>query len=267
MSSPKIYQIIFGIENEAGGNDQIQQYKEEIPDTNVKILGSFNFTDYKSTIESVKEFFLTTFGYKFKFCRCVLFLYEKEKNFFSSNFYRRLSSHDNKKISESKHSELYLIKTNSLCDCEYKMYLKYMNMNKFDIITKLKQLDAINQENEKRIKELEEKAKEHDVIKEENKISYENVKFEEKYDISFRINSIKCLNKFGWEILFDENGLKKYEENKDKEIITIGVLGNSNKGKSFILSRITNITFYSGTSIQTLGLCVKYPDLKEYKGR
>ena len=30
MSSPKIYQIIFGIENEAGGNDQIQQYKEEI---------------------------------------------------------------------------------------------------------------------------------------------------------------------------------------------------------------------------------------------
>ena len=60
MSSPKIYQIIFGIENEAGGNDQIQQYKEEIPDTNVKILGNFNFTDYKSTIESVKEFFLTT---------------------------------------------------------------------------------------------------------------------------------------------------------------------------------------------------------------
>ena len=267
MSSPKIYQIIFGIENEAGGNDQIQQYKEEIPDTNVKILGSFNFTDYKSTIESVKEFFLTTFGYKFKFCRCVLFLYEKEKHHFSPSIYRLLSRNDNKKISESKHSELYLIKTNSLCDCEYKMYLKYMNMNKFDIITKLKQLDAINQENEKRIKELEEKSKEHEKIKEENKISDKNAKFEEKYDISFRINSIKCLNKFGWEILFDENGLKKYEENKDKEIITIGVLGNSNKGKSFILSRITNITFYSGTSIQTLGLCVKYPDLKEYKGR
>ena len=100
---------------------------------------------------------------------------------------------------------------------------------------------------------MEEKSKEHDNIKEENKISDKNAKFEEKYDISFRINSIKHLNKYGWEILFNEDGLKKYKKNKDKELITIGVLGNSNKGKSFILSRITNIQLYSGSSVQTLG--------------
>ena len=118
--------------------------QEEIPSINVKILGNFNFCDYSSTIGNLKEFFLTTFGHKFRFCKCVLFLYYKEKHHFSNSIYHLISKHDNKKIGEKKYSELYLIKTNVLCDCEYKMYSKYMNMNKFDILTELKRLDIIN---------------------------------------------------------------------------------------------------------------------------
>ena len=47
----------------------------------------------------------------------------------------------------------------------------------------------------------------------------------------------------------------------------MGILGNNNKGKSFILSRISKIKLPTGTSIHTEGLSVKYPDLTGYQGR
>ena len=50
-------------------------------------------------------------------------------------------------------------------------------------------------------------------------------------------------------------------------MITIGVLGNNNKGKSFLLSKISKIKLLTGTSIQTKGLSVKYPELQGYAGR
>ncbi len=44
---------------------------------------------------------------------------------------------------------------------------------------------------------------------------------------------------------------KKYNEFKNEKVIKIGVIGNSNKGKSFILSKISKINLPSGTSIRT----------------
>ena len=58
-----------------------------------------------------------------------------------------------------------------------------------------------------------------------------------------------------------------YENFKKEKIIKIGVIGNSNKGKSFLLSKISKINFPSGTSINTEGLSVKYPELDLYKDR
>ena len=65
----------------------------------------------------------------------------------------------------------------------------------------------------------------------------------------------------------NERAEKEYENFKKGKIIKIGVIGNSNKGKSFLLSKISKIKLPSGTSIRTEGLSIKYPELDEYKNR
>ena len=64
-----------------------------------------------------------------------------------------------------------------------------------------------------------------------------------------------------------KNGEDNFIKHKNEELIRIGVIGNSNKGKSFILSKISKIPLPSGTSIKTEGLSIKYPDLKKYINR
>ena len=95
-----------------------------------------------------------------------------------------------------------------------------------------------------------------------------NVNFTDFYDVIINIKSIKDISK-GWKIQMNERGEKQYEKyKKDKEIIKIGVIGNSNKGKSFLLSKISKIDMPSGTSIRTKGLSIKYPKIDElYKSR
>ena len=86
------------------------------------------------------------------------------------------------------------------------------------------------------------------------------------YDVIIDINSIKDINK-GWEIKMSEKTKHNYQSLKNEKIIKIGVIGNSNKGKSFILSKLSKIDLPSGTSIRTEGLSVKYPDLDVYNNR
>ena len=88
--------------------------------------------------------------------------------------------------------------------------------------------------------------------------------FEDFYDIIIDIQSVKDINK-GWQIKMNERGKKNYQLYKNKEILKIGVIGNSNKGKSFLLSKISKIKLPSGTSIRTEGLSIKYPELDGYK--
>ena len=93
-----------------------------------------------------------------------------------------------------------------------------------------------------------------------------DVNFMNFYDVIIDIKSIKDITK-GWEVKMSEKGKNEYEEFKNGKIIKIGVIGNSNKGKSFILSKISKITLPSGTSVRTEGLSIKYPELSEYKNR
>ena len=99
----------------------------------------------------------------------------------------------------------------------------------------------------------------------------ENQKFEQNfedfYDIIIDIKSIKDI-KEGWTIKMNERGKNNYNVHKDKnEIIKIGIIGNSNKGKSFILSKLSKINLPSGMSFRTEGLSIKYPELEKYKNR
>ena len=86
------------------------------------------------------------------------------------------------------------------------------------------------------------------------------------YDVIVSINSIKDVVK-GWNIEYSERFIKNQENLINDKVLKIGIIGNSNKGKSFILSKISKIDLPSGTSISTEGLSIKYPDLKKYKDR
>ena len=93
-----------------------------------------------------------------------------------------------------------------------------------------------------------------------------DINFMKFYDVIIDIKSIQDITK-GWEVKMSERAEKEYEIIKKGKIIKIGVIGNSNKGKSFLLSKISKIKLPSGTSIRTEGLSIKYPELDEYKNR
>ena len=65
----------------------------------------------------------------------------------------------------------------------------------------------------------------------------------------------------------NKKGKKNYELYKNKCALRIGVIGNANKGKSFLLSKISGMNLPSGTTIKTEGLSIKYPELEIHKNR
>ena len=56
---------------------------------------------------------------------------------------------------------------------------------------------------------------------------------EDFYDVIINIKSVKEIEK-GWDIRINERGEKAFNGFKNQELIKIGVIGNSNKGKSTI---------------------------------
>ena len=60
---------------------------------------------------------------------------------------------------------------------------------------------------------------------------------------------------------------KKYFNEKNENDIKIGVIWNWNKGKSFILSKMSGIDLPIGFSVKTKGLSIKFPDIEKYKNR
>jgi hypothetical protein len=92
------------------------------------------------------------------------------------------------------------------------------------------------------------------------------VVFEEFYDLIVNIKSVKDIDK-GWELKMNQKGKENYNKFKKEPVIKIGVIGNSNKGKSFILSKLSKINLPSGASIRTEGLSIKYPEIKDNPNR
>ena len=81
------------------------------------------------------------------------------------------------------------------------------------------------------------------------------------YDIIININAMKSLLDKGWQEEFP-NDKSIYEAKKDKESVIVSVIGNANKGKSFILAKLSDVDLPSGFEIQTKGLSVKYPTIE-----
>ena len=140
-------------------------------------------------------------------------------------------------------------------------------------------IEGINGDLEK-IKKLKELGLEGDNIKEKENLikinpenneiigyqKFEKPNFVDFYDVIVHIDSIKDINK-GWKIDMNQKGEQNYQKYKNEKVIKIGVIGNANKGKSFILSKISKMKFPSGMSIKTEGLSIKYPDTTLFQDR
>ena len=83
---------------------------------------------------------------------------------------------------------------------------------------------------------------------------------EEVYDVVLDLQSLAGIKETGFEIRYTPKGKEKIKELKEKDGCVITAIGNSNQGKSFILSKISEIEIPSGHSISTKGLSIIFPD-------
>ncbi len=82
------------------------------------------------------------------------------------------------------------------------------------------------------------------------------------YDNIIKLVSLKesCTSE-GFPVDSSEEGMKHYEEQKNKDATVIGVVGNAKKGKSYILGKISKNPLPTGHSVTTEGISVKYPTI------
>jgi hypothetical protein len=62
-----------------------------------------------------------------------------------------------------------------------------------------------------------------------------------------------------------EIGKRNYEIMKEKEVLTVDVVGNRNRGKTFILSKLSGVNLPFGSSFKTEGISIKYPEMSDNK--
>ena len=86
------------------------------------------------------------------------------------------------------------------------------------------------------------------------------------YDIIIHIKSINDITN-GWKVELSPRMKAGYKEFKEDKVIKIGVIGNSNKGKSYILSKISGVYLPFGTSLKTQGLSIKFPEKKNFQNK
>lgn len=82
--------------------------------------------------------------------------------------------------------------------------------------------------------------------------------FIHSYDMIVNINSLENLAQ-GWNIKYSQDGYKRYLEQKDKESCVVGIVGNGNAGKCFILQKIDGVNLPLESCVSIEGLSVKYP--------
>ena len=107
-------------------------------------------------------------------------------------------------------------------------------------------------------------------MSEENKEKQKSLPVTDFYDLVIKIDSFRNLKKkeqgdYGCDILYSKDF--DYDKRTKEELVRIGVVGNGNRGKSFILSKLTNFKVPSGFGIKTEGISLKYPDMKTKDGK
>ena len=206
----------------------------------------------------------------------IIFKYIKSDNYENFIFY----NNNNRKIRDIK--EFINNFDNSICPCmldaeiKIKGFLGFKKLENAKDETELKLIPEnskifieqkrknctcrfLSEDNE-RLLSLSRKA----LINKIKELNYNNDKniIENFYDIIVNINSLISI-KNGWQIKFSHYYLKNMNILKNKQFGVIGLIGNSNKGKSFILSKLVGSKISPGTTINTEGLCFKYLDTNQ----
>ena len=86
----------------------------------------------------------------------------------------------------------------------------------------------------------------------------------EQYDMILDFTSFEQLKQKGWTANFTPQGYEKYLKSKKINVDVIGVIGNKNRGKSFLLGRIINHKDYippSGFLVTTYGISCNFPEI------
>ena len=87
------------------------------------------------------------------------------------------------------------------------------------------------------------------------------------YDLILDFSKFEQLKEGGWKIIWGEKGKEKYERCKNLDNVVVGVIGNKNKGKSFLLSKFIDKQNYSknehGFLVTTKGISANFPILEE----
>ena len=239
------YIINFGIKN-----------KKE-PITDIQKLSYIDNHNNKK-VKHLKDFISC---YNDDLCICMLKLFNIKPGYIN-NDYLDYDGENNEDELELKsihcNNQIAIFKVKNKCDCGFwEKNNGIIKQTKREILeSSLKQKENIYALT-KKIDNLEKK---------EEWTFSERRDFANFYDIVIDIDSILKLKK-GWNIEISEEGFRKYTEFKDIDLIKIGTVGNMNKGKSFILSKLSKIKLPAGTSISTKGISVKYPRLEEVKSR
>lgn len=116
---------------------------------------------------------------------------------------------------------------------------------------------------EKRMEVNEEKKKAENeafIEKEKNK----NKQNQDFYDLIIYFNSFEQLKKEGWTANFTISGKKKFDKCIKGKNIVVGVVGNKNRGKSYLLGRIMKMKEYEnphGFLVTTSGISCIFPSL------
>ena len=87
------------------------------------------------------------------------------------------------------------------------------------------------------------------------------------YDIIVNITSIKNLNNEGWIVKYPkkEKSREYYNKAKNDPTIIVGVIGNGNKGKSFLLEKLSEYEIPKDFNVKTEGLSIRYGEEKDHK--
>ena len=237
----------------------------------LKINLTINDLEYKfyyscnknTTFSDLLEYFSFLVPY-LNICKCYKFLASKDKKNSKEKMFN--ITHQSK-IEEFKNflDNIIIVKEQDKC---VHNKLNFLLFSKNDIIHNYQKI--ISQKNQ----EIEKYKLENNSLKEKlSKIiiirtspDANNKKQIDFYDIIVHIDSVKDINK-GWKIEMNEKGKRNYEKYKNEDILKVGVIGNANKGKSYLLSKISKIDLPSGMNIKTEGLSIKYPDIKMDKNR
>ena len=197
------------------------------------------------------------------------FLKEKEKH-----EKEKLIEEEKRKIDEEKRilekKKIELEQTKQLEEIERKK--KEITDMKRKIEEEKKKEEEAKLFKEKQIQIQEEKIRMEEEMRKELKKKFieeeekKNREAQDFYDVILDFSSFEQLKKEGWNANFTKLGKKKFDKCIKENNIVIGILGNKNRGKSYLLGRILKLKEYenpNGFSVTTSGISCIFPKLNK----